>query len=78
MEIVHSKISTKGQAKLPKKFRDKLKILPGGDVEIILTEDGILIKPRLATMSMLRGILRGKVDLDKARDFIRSERKKWS
>ncbi len=78
MEIVKGKVSTKGQVTLPKQFREKLNIALGENVDIMLVEDGILIKHKLVNSRMLRGLLRSEIDIDKAETFIREERKKWS
>lgn len=71
-------MSTKGQVTLPKQFREKLNIALGENVDIMLVEDGILIKPKLVNSRMLRGLLRSEIDIDKAESFIREERRKWS
>lgn len=71
-------MSTKGQVTLPKQFREKINIALGENVDIMLVEDGILIKPKLVNSRMLRGLLRSEIDIDKAESFIREERRKWS
>ena len=77
MEIKHIKISTKGQLTIPKKFREKLNLREGDEVILILKDDGIVIKPKLSHIGMLRGLLSKEIDLEKAQSFIKSERKKW-
>jgi len=77
MNVEHKKISTKGQLTIPKRFREKLNIHEGDEVTLVLTEDGIIVKPKISNMSILRGLLKDTVDLDKAKSFIESERKKW-
>ena len=77
MEIKHIKISTKGQLTIPKKFREKLNLREGDEVILILKDDGIVIKPKLSHIGMLRGLLNEEIDLEKAQSFIKSERKKW-
>ena len=78
MEVKTSKISTKGQLTIPKEFREKLNLREGDEVILYLQEEGIVIKPKTARLGMLRGLLREELDLEKANDFIKTERKKWS
>jgi len=77
MELKHSKISTKGQLTIPKKFRDMLNLHEGDEVILILKDDEIIIKPKLSHLGMLRGLLSKEINLEKAQSFIKSERKKW-
>jgi len=77
MEIKYCKISTKGQLTIPKDFRDKLKLHEGDEVILYIQDDGIIIKPKTAHLGMLRGLLREEITLNKAINFIQSERKKW-
>ncbi len=77
MEIKYCKISTKGQLTIPKDFRDKLKLYEGVEVILYIQDDGIIIKPKTAHLGMLRGLLREEIAVDKAIDFVQSERKKW-
>ncbi len=77
MEIKKCKISTKGQLTIPKDFREKLKLHEGDDVILYIQDDGIIIKPKTAHLGMLRGLLREEITLNKAIEFIQSERKKW-
>lgn len=77
MNIMYKKISTKGQLTIPKKFREKLNIQDGDEVTLVLTEDGIIVRPKISNISILRGLLKDNIDLDKAKSFIESERKKW-
>ncbi|NDA38096.1 MAG: AbrB/MazE/SpoVT family DNA-binding domain-containing protein, partial [Acidimicrobiia bacterium] len=37
------KVGPKGQVVIPKKFRDELGIEPGDEVEVSLSENGVLI-----------------------------------
>ena len=78
MEVKTSKISTKGQLTIPKEFLEKLNLREGDEVILYLQEEGIIIKPKTAHLGMLRGLLREELDLEKANDFIQTERKKWS
>ncbi len=77
MEIKHSRISTKGQLTIPKEFREILKIHAGDEVILLLQDDGIIIKPKVSHIGMLRGLLRDEINIEKAKSFIDSERKKW-
>jgi len=77
MEIKKCKISTKGQLTIPKDIREKLKIHEGDEVILYIQDDGIIIKPKTAHLGMLRGLLREEIALNKAIDFIQSERNKW-
>ncbi len=77
MEIKHSRISTKGQLTIPKEFRKILNIHAGDEVILLLQDDGILIKTKVSHIGMLRGLLRDEINIEKAKSFIDSERKKW-
>jgi len=77
MEIKNCRISTKGQLTIPKDFRDKLKLHEGDEVILYIQDNGIIIKPKIAHLGMLRGLLREEIALNKAIDFIQAERKKW-
>ncbi len=77
MKIKNCKISTKGQLTIPKDFREKLKLREGDEVILYIKDGGIIIKPKTAHLGMLRGLLREEISLNKAIDFIQSERKKW-
>ncbi len=78
MEIKNSKISTKGQLTIPKEFRDKLNLHSGDEVILYIKGDRMIVKPKIAHLGMLRGLLREEIDVEKADEFIQSERKKWS
>lgn len=78
MEMKNSKISTKGQLTIPKEFREKLNLHSGDEVILYIKDDGIVVKPKVAHLGMLRGLLREEIDINKANEFIQSERKKWS
>ena len=75
--IQKSKISTKGQITIPKQFREKLKVNVGDEVTLVMMDDAILVKPKMARIGALRGILKDDIDINKASSFIEEERKKW-
>ncbi|TFG27493.1 MAG: AbrB/MazE/SpoVT family DNA-binding domain-containing protein [Promethearchaeota archaeon] len=77
MEIKHRKLSTKGQLSIPKRFREMLNLHAGDEVILILKDDGIVIKPKVSHIGMLRGLLSEEIDLEKAKAFIEKERKEW-
>lgn len=77
MNVQYGKVSTKGQITLPKEFRDQFNVKSGGEVIIIPTEEGILIKPKKNTLKQLRGLLQEELDVSKAESFIQAERRKW-
>ena len=78
MKAIHkTKVSTKGQITIPKVFRDKLKVNVGDKVTLIMTDDGIVIKPEIARLGTLRGLLKDEIDIKRASEFIDNERKKW-
>lgn len=77
MEMKNSKISTKGQLTIPKEFREKLNLQSGDDVILYLKDDGIVVKPKVSHLGMLRGLLSEDINIKKANEFIQSERKKW-
>lgn len=77
MEMKKSKISTKGQLTIPKEFREKLNLHSGDEVILYLKDDGMVVKPKVAHLGMLRGLLSEEININKANEFIQSERKKW-
>jgi len=77
MEIKYCRISSKGQLTIPKDFRKQLKLHKGDEVIIYIKDEGIIIKPKTKHLGMLRGLLREEITLNKAIEFIQSERQKW-
>ena len=77
MDIKYSKISTKGQLTIPKEFREKLNLHAGDEVILYIEDEGIIVKPKVIHLGMLRGLLREELNFEKASEFIESERKKW-
>lgn len=45
LDVLTTKVSTKGQIILPKSVRDKRRWGPGTTLAVELTEDGVLLKP---------------------------------
>ena len=41
-----TRISSKGQVVIPKAARERWRFAPGTEIEVVDTEDGILLKPR--------------------------------
>ena len=81
MKTTHSKVSQKGQLTLPKEFRDNLNIKPGDEVLIMLTDESIVIKPKIMHLGMLRGLLQDELsekNIEQIHEEILTERKKWS
>ncbi|MDA2955696.1 MAG: AbrB/MazE/SpoVT family DNA-binding domain-containing protein [Actinomycetota bacterium] len=56
--VMAQKIGPKGQVVIPKKFRDELGIEPGDEVEVSLSENGVLIQS-VHTTKTLRGMFAG-------------------
>ena len=56
--FVAQKVGPKGQVVIPKKFRDELGIEPGDEVEVSLSENGVLIQS-VHTTKTLRGMFSG-------------------
>jgi AbrB family looped-hinge helix DNA binding protein len=56
--VVSQKVGPKGQVAIPQKFRDELGIKPGDEVEISLSENGVLIQS-VHTTKTLRGMFSG-------------------
>ncbi len=77
MEIKYCRISSKGQLTIPKDFREQLKLHEGDEVIIYIKDEGIIIKSKTRHLGMLRGLLREEITLNKAIEFIQSERQKW-
>ena len=77
MEVKIIKLSTKGQLTIPKEFRERLNLRAGDEVLIYFRDEEIIVKPKTSHLGMLRGLLREDIDIEKADEFIQSERKKW-
>jgi len=68
-------VSSKGQITLPKELRDKYHLQEGERAVVLDAGEGILIKHGRAS---LRGLLKGKIDLEGFEKDIRKLRKEWS
>lgn len=68
-------VSSKGQITLPKELRDKYHLREGERAVVLDAGEGILIKHGRAS---LRGLLKGKIDLEGFEKDIRKLRKEWS
>lgn len=55
-------VSSRGQATIPKEFRDELGIDTPGGVKFARTDDGDIIVRPIQSATDLRGILKGKTD----------------
>lgn len=53
---MEAKLSSKGQATIPKAVRDRLQIKPGDRFKFFFHPDGVIILPRIST-ARLRGML---------------------
>ena len=71
-------VTSKGQATIPKRFREKLRISTPGRVKFVETEDGDVVIRPVARPSDIRGELAdGNRDGDTlATDLLREERKR--
>ena len=65
------KVGPKGQVVIPRKFRNELCIEPGDEVEVSLSENGVLIQS-VHTTKTLRGIFSGSGMLE----MLMSDRRK--
>ncbi len=74
MDIYESAISSKGQLTLPKKLREKYHLKEGETALVVAMEEGILVKHMTVS---LRGMLRGKIDLEEFEKNVRESRKGW-
>ena len=71
-------VSKRGQATIPKEFRDELGIEAPGRVKFIRTEEGDIVVKPIQSLTDLRGILSGKTDKDgkTATEILREERER--
>ncbi len=69
-----SRVGPKGQITIPKGLREKYHLLQGEEVVLVAQEDGVLLKH---SPSVLRGRLRGKINLDNLEADVRKLREEW-
>jgi AbrB family looped-hinge helix DNA binding protein len=55
-------VSARGQATIPKEFRDELDIDTPGRVKFVRTEEGEIVVRPITSVTDLRGVLEGKTD----------------
>ena len=67
-------VSSKGQITLPKELRERHHLQEGATVLVLETKEGVLIRSGRRT---LRGLLKGRIDPDKAEKAVRSLREEW-
>ena len=60
-----AKVLGKGQIVIPKEARKKANLVPGDNVEVKVTEDGIIIVPlKKSYTEKFRGIVKGKLSME--------------
>lgn len=55
-------VSSRGQATIPKEFREELDIDTPGRVKFVRTEEGEIVVRPIRSVTDLRGVLEGKTD----------------
>lgn len=55
-------VSERGQATIPKEFREELGIDTPGRVKFVRTEEGEIVVRPITSLTDLRGVLKGKTD----------------
>lgn len=71
-------VSSRGQATIPKQFREELGIETPGRIKFVRTEDGEIVVRPITSVTDLRGVLEGKTD-EKGRsaiELLRDERRR--
>lgn len=71
-------VSARGQATIPKEFRDQLDIDTPGRVKFVRTDEGDIVVRSIRSLTDLRGVLKGKTDEQgrSATERLRDERKR--
>lgn len=71
-------VSARGQATIPKEFRDELDIDAPGRVKFVRTEEGEIVVRPIRSITDLRGVLKGKTDEQgqSAVELLREERER--
>lgn len=60
-----AKVLGKGQIVIPKEARKKANLVPGDNVEVKVTEDGIIIIPlKKSYTESFKGIVKGKLSME--------------
>jgi len=67
-------VSSKGQITLPKDLRDRHHLVEGEEALIVDVPEGILIRHGKKT---LRGVLKGRLDVEGMEEDLRTLRKEW-
>jgi AbrB family looped-hinge helix DNA binding protein len=69
-------VSSRGQATIPKEFREELGIETPGRVKFVRTEDGEIVVRPITSVTDLRGVLSEKTDPEgrSATELLRAER----
>ena len=69
-------VSARGQATIPKEFREQLDIDTPGRVKFVRTDEGEIVVRPIRSLKDLRGILQGKTDEQgrSATELLREER----
>lgn len=55
-------VSARGQATIPKEFREQLDIDTPGRVKFVRTDEGEIVVRPICSLTDLRGVLKGKTD----------------
>jgi AbrB family looped-hinge helix DNA binding protein len=73
-------VTSKGQATIPKEFRERLHIETPGKVRFVENEDGDIVIRPVKRPSEIRGALRSEADEDEpsATELLRAERQRDS
>ena len=71
-------VSPRGQATIPKEFRDELGIDAPGRVKFVRTDEGEVVVRPIQSITDLRGVLEGKTDDEgrSATERLRTERER--
>jgi AbrB family looped-hinge helix DNA binding protein len=71
-------VSSRGQATIPKEFREELGIETPGRVKFVRTDEGEIVVRPIQSVTDLRGVLAGKTDDEgrSATDLLREERER--
>jgi AbrB family looped-hinge helix DNA binding protein len=70
-----SVVGPKGQITIPKGLREKYHLLQGEEVVLVAQKEGVLLKHGT---SRIRGMFRGKLDLEEVEAEVRGLRNEWT